>query len=94
MWQDRISVDPNVCHWQVCITGTRIMVTVILDNLAAGETPRENLPGAGQDLERVGSITKSTPDRFAAAWRLWYSVQRGRPRVVARSRYTVSYALN
>ena len=40
-WQDRISVDPNICHGKVCIKGTRIMVTVILDNLAAGETPEE-----------------------------------------------------
>jgi len=35
-WQDRISVDPNICHGKVCIKGTRIMVTVILDNLAEG----------------------------------------------------------
>ncbi len=38
-WQDRISVDPNICHGKVCIKGTRIRVTLILDNLAAGETP-------------------------------------------------------
>jgi uncharacterized protein (DUF433 family) len=36
-WRDRISVDPNVCHGQACIKGTRVMVTVVLDNLAAGE---------------------------------------------------------
>ncbi|MGL4464988.1 MAG: DUF433 domain-containing protein [Planctomycetia bacterium] len=35
-WMDRISVDPAVCHGKVCIKGTRIMVTVILDNLADG----------------------------------------------------------
>ena len=35
-WQDRISVDPNICLGKVCIKGTRIMVTVILDNLADG----------------------------------------------------------
>ncbi len=35
-WQDRISVDPSICHGKVCIKGTRIMVTVILDNLADG----------------------------------------------------------
>ena len=29
--------DPNICHGKVCIKGTRIMVSVILDNLAAGE---------------------------------------------------------
>lgn len=37
-WQDRIAVDPNVCHGTACIRGTRVMVTVILDNLAAGES--------------------------------------------------------
>lgn len=36
-WRDRISVDPQVCHGKVCVKGTRIMVSVILDNLAAGE---------------------------------------------------------
>lgn len=32
----RISVDPEVCHGEACIAGTRIPVSVILDNLAAG----------------------------------------------------------
>jgi uncharacterized protein (DUF433 family) len=34
-WVDRISVNPNVCHGTPCIRGTRIPVSVILDNLAA-----------------------------------------------------------
>lgn len=34
-WRERISADPDVCHGRARITGTRIMVTVILDNLAA-----------------------------------------------------------
>ena len=33
---NRISVDANICHGKPCITGTRIMVSVILDNLAEG----------------------------------------------------------
>ncbi len=37
----RISVDPKVCHGKACIKGTRIMVSVILDNLAAGASPGE-----------------------------------------------------
>lgn len=37
-WRERISVDPNVCHGKACIKGTRIMVSVILDNLAEGES--------------------------------------------------------
>ena len=36
-WRDYISVDPSICHGKVCIKGTRIMVSVVLDNLAAGE---------------------------------------------------------
>ena len=35
-WKERISVDPAVCHGKACIRGTRIMVSVILDNVAAG----------------------------------------------------------
>jgi uncharacterized protein (DUF433 family) len=37
-WQARLSSDPNICHGKVCIKGTRVMVSVILDNLAEGET--------------------------------------------------------
>jgi uncharacterized protein (DUF433 family) len=40
-WQDYVTVDPTICHGQACIKGTRIMVSVILDNLAAGLTPDE-----------------------------------------------------
>ncbi len=40
-WQEYISVDPDICHGQACITGTRVMVTVILDNLAAGLSAQE-----------------------------------------------------
>jgi uncharacterized protein (DUF433 family) len=41
-WRDRITVDPNVCHGLACIKGTRIMVAVVLDNLAAG-VPNDEL---------------------------------------------------
>ncbi|MCX6356216.1 MAG: DUF433 domain-containing protein [Candidatus Aureabacteria bacterium] len=40
-WTDYISFDPAVCHGKACIKGTRIMVTVVLDNLAAGLSPKE-----------------------------------------------------
>ena len=40
-WQEYIVVDPGVCHGKACIKGTRIMVSTILDNLAAGLTPDE-----------------------------------------------------
>jgi uncharacterized protein (DUF433 family) len=37
-WRARIAVDPAICHGKVCIRGTRVLVSVILDNLAAGES--------------------------------------------------------
>jgi uncharacterized protein (DUF433 family) len=39
---DRISTDPQLCHGKACIKGTRIMVSVILDNLAA-RTPEAEI---------------------------------------------------
>ncbi len=42
-WQEYITVDPLICHGKACIKGTRIMVSVILDNLAAGVTTDEVL---------------------------------------------------
>ena len=35
-WREYVVVDPNICHGQACIKGTRIMLGVVLDNLAAG----------------------------------------------------------
>ena len=40
-WQKYISSDPRICHGQACIKGTRIMVSVVLDNFAEGLTPQE-----------------------------------------------------
>ncbi len=40
---ERISVDPLICHGKACIKGTRIMVSVILDNLAEGISQDEIL---------------------------------------------------
>jgi uncharacterized protein (DUF433 family) len=42
-WRERISWDPEVCHGQACIRGTRVLVSVILDNLAAGRTAEQIL---------------------------------------------------
>jgi len=35
-WESRIVSDPEICHGKPCVRGTRIMVSVILDNVAAG----------------------------------------------------------
>ncbi|HPA45108.1 MAG TPA: DUF433 domain-containing protein [bacterium] len=40
-WREHITADPAVCHGKPCIKGTRIMVSVVLDNLAAGLDQRE-----------------------------------------------------
>ena len=55
-WHEYISVDPNICHGQACISGTRVMVTAILDNLAAGlsvEEIVESYPSVSADAVRA-----------------------------------------
>ena len=47
---DRISVNPAVCHGKACIRGTRIMVSVVLDNVAAG-IPRSEILASYPSLE-------------------------------------------
>src|SRR5947208_1687045 len=42
-WRERISIDPTICHGKPCIKGTRIMVSIILDYLRAGESREEIL---------------------------------------------------
>ena len=42
-WKQRISIDPKVCHGKPCIKGTRIWVSLIVDNLAAGSSEEEIL---------------------------------------------------
>ena len=37
----RISIDPRVCFGKPCIRGTRIWVSLILDQLAAGASIEE-----------------------------------------------------
>ena len=66
-WQEHISVDPNVCHGQARIAGTRVMVTVVLDNLAAGLSAEV--------------ITESYPSVFAEAVKacLHYAAEQRRP---------------
>ena len=70
-WQDYITVDPDVCHGKACIKGTRIMVSVVLDNLAAGLTIEE--------------IVRSYPSlsREAVQAAIAYAAELTRERVVA-----------
>jgi uncharacterized protein (DUF433 family) len=42
-WRKNISVDPLICHGKACIAGTRIMVSIILDNLANSISEEEIL---------------------------------------------------
>ena len=39
----RISIDPNICFGKPCIRGTRIWVSLIVDNLAEGVSEAELL---------------------------------------------------
>ena len=72
-WRDRISVDPEVCHGRACIAGTRIMVSVLLDNLAAGLSPHEI----------IASYPSLTPDDLRAA--MAYAAEIARERVIPTS---------
>ena len=69
-WRERINVDPSVCHGKACIKGTRIMVSVILDNLAASE-PVERI------LKNYPTLK---PEDIQAA--LLYAAELARERVV------------
>jgi uncharacterized protein (DUF433 family) len=38
VWYERISIDPQVCHGQACVKGTRIPVHQVVRMLANGDT--------------------------------------------------------
>jgi uncharacterized protein (DUF433 family) len=40
---ERISIDPNICHGQACVKGTRIPVHQIVRMLANGDTVEDLL---------------------------------------------------
>ena len=42
-WKQHITTDPDVLHGAIRFVGTRIPVTVVLDNLADGAAPAEIL---------------------------------------------------
>ena len=72
-WRDHITVDPEICHGQACIAGTRVLVTVVLDNVAAGLSPEEI----------VRSYPSITRDSVRAA--MCYAAELAKERVVALS---------
>jgi uncharacterized protein (DUF433 family) len=69
-WERHISINPKVCHGKACIRGTRIMVTVILDNLADGLSK-------GEIIEDYPSLTPEDIDAAIA-----YAAELARERVV------------
>lgn len=70
-WRPHITVDPGVMRGTACIAGTRIPVSVILDNLAVG------MP-APQLLDEYPSLR---PEHLAAA--IAYAADVVRERIVA-----------
>ena len=70
-WRDRVTVDPLVCHGKACIKGTRIMVSVILDNLAEGIG----------EMEILKSYPSLTLDDIKAA--IAYAAELSRERLVS-----------
>ena len=45
-----ITIDPHICHGKPCFKGTRIMVYLVLEMLAARETPEEIIENAYPQL--------------------------------------------
>jgi hypothetical protein len=52
-WRQRIQSKEDVCHGKPCIRGTRIMVSVVLDNLAEGLSPEEIVAALAREEELV-----------------------------------------
>jgi uncharacterized protein (DUF433 family) len=42
-WRERNSVNTAVCNGRACIRGTRVLVSVVVDNVAAGVLREEIL---------------------------------------------------
>lgn len=80
-WEDYIIVDPAVCHGKACIKGTRVMVSVVLDNLAAGQTPDQI----------VRSYPSLKPEAVHAA--IAYAAELARERIIALPTFAAHYAI-
>lgn len=69
-WREHISVDQSVCHGTPCFRGTRVMVSVVLDNLAAGATQAE-----------IAANYPSLPEEAVAA-AISYAAELARERII------------
>ena len=69
-WREHIQVDPRIMHGTACFTGTRVPVSVVLDNLAVGES-------AARILEQYPTLRA---EHIPAA--LAYAAELARERVV------------
>ena len=72
-WRTRITIDPAICHGKACVKGTRIMASVVLDNLAAGQS-------SVQVLQLYPTLT---PEDLTAV--MAYAAELARERVVQTS---------
>ena len=72
-WRERINANPLVCHGKACIKGTRIMVSIILDNLADNASEEDILK----------SYPSLSPEDIKAA--IAYAAELSRERLVAVS---------
>jgi uncharacterized protein (DUF433 family) len=70
-WRQYITVDPHIMHGAACIAGTRIPVSLVLDNLAAGVTPDQ----------LIVEYPSLTPESIGAA--LAYAAELARERIIA-----------
>lgn len=71
-----ISIDSAICHGQPCVRGTRVLVTVVLDSLAAGLSE-------GEILAEYPSLTAEGV-RASAAYGAWLARQEVHPLSPAR----------
>jgi uncharacterized protein (DUF433 family) len=70
-WHERVVADPAICHGKPCIKGTRIFVSIILDNLAEGNSEAQILadyPGLTHEdiLAAVGYAADLARERIVA----------------------------
>jgi uncharacterized protein (DUF433 family) len=61
-WQERITSDATVCHGKPCIKGTRVMVSAIIDNLAAGESRESIKRGYNIEEEDIQAALRYAAD--------------------------------